>query len=634
MSKYSTFFLLILFFNISHILAQESIDILEKKLEKTYGIEKLKILNQITGNYLDHNLRKATKYGKQAVLLSENIFTERNKFVKKQQYFHKVVAYNQLGKSYFLRKKYYSAQQIYQKALDEAKEINYRQGMLEAKTFLSALDSIEVKQSIFNDKISELKITQSIESSTQDWSISTNIRIAENSEKNANYTNAIKFYHKAINILKDKGDAHKISELHQKIAELYKKSGNIAKAMKYYKITVEEKEQVGDTSGLKEAITDIKTIYDDISVMSPIVSIKPLDSAEKVKIVNDKESYKNLAKRTEQHKNYKKSLEYYKLYTELNARIEEDKRRQQIELLEKTYEIENKTNEIQLLKQAKDIQGFELEKKRGEIAKKNKAQRNLFITLTLLVGLVLALYFLYANKKRDHNKLHQTNMELQKSQENLLLADEKIKTLLDQQVSTEIAKELMSENPEIKKHSRFVCIMFLDIRDFTKFAEKREPEEIIQYQNDVFGFMIETVYSHHGIINQILGDGFMATFGAPLSKGNDCENAFMAANEIIQAVNKKSRLGEIPATRIGIGLHAGMVVAGNVGSSQRKQYSITGNAVIIASRIEQLNKEYKSQLLISEEVNNELGKEKKIDDDFVEVVVKGREEPVKILKIV
>ena len=108
----------------------------------------------------------------------------------------------------------------------------------------------------------------------------------------------------------------------------------------------------------------------------------------------------------------------------------------------------------------------------------------------------------------------------------------------------------------------------------------------------------------------------------------------MAANEIIQAVNKKSRLGEIPATRIGIGLHAGMVVAGNVGSSQRKQYSITGNAVIIASRIEQLNKEYKSQLLISEEVNNELGKEKKIDDDFVEVVVKGREEPVKILKIV
>ncbi|NER79247.1 MAG: adenylate/guanylate cyclase domain-containing protein, partial [Leptolyngbya sp. SIO1D8] len=70
--------------------------------------------------------------------------------------------------------------------------------------------------------------------------------------------------------------------------------------------------------------------------------------------------------------------------------------------------------------------------------------------------------------------------------------------------------------------------MFLDIRGFTPFAETKEPEEIIEYQNQVFGFMIEVINKFHGNINQFLGDGFMATFGAPVSHGNDCENAYQA----------------------------------------------------------------------------------------------------------
>ena len=138
--------------------------------------------------------------------------------------------------------------------------------------------------------------------------------------------------------------------------------------------------------------------------------------------------------------------------------------------------------------------------------------------------------------------------------------------------------------------------MFLDIRGFTPFAEQREPEEIIRYQNDVFGFMIDIIDQHQGSINQFLGDGFMATFGLQEAEVNPCEDAYQAAKEIITLVNKKSEEGLIPTTRVGIGLHAGNVVAGNVGTAIRKQYSITGNTVITAARIEQLNKEFESQL--------------------------------------
>ena len=112
--------------------------------------------------------------------------------------------------------------------------------------------------------------------------------------------------------------------------------------------------------------------------------------------------------------------------------------------------------------------------------------------------------------------------------------------------------------------------MFLDIRNFTPFVESKTPEEIIEYQNNVLGFMMEKVIEHGGIVNTVLGDGFMATFGAPVSAGNDCLQAYKAAVEIMQMVREKSRTGEIPPSKSGIGMHAGNVVAGNVGTTSGK----------------------------------------------------------------
>ncbi|MBA7555367.1 Adenylate cyclase 1 [subsurface metagenome] len=148
--------------------------------------------------------------------------------------------------------------------------------------------------------------------------------------------------------------------------------------------------------------------------------------------------------------------------------------------------------------------------------------------------------------------------------------------------------------------------MFLDIRKFTPFVEQHQPEEVVAYLNALFGFMINIVQSHQGVINQFLGDGFMATFGAPVSIGNSSQLATEASQEIIDKMASEYNKGNIPKTRIGIGLHYDEAVTGNIGSSVRKQYSITGKVVIMASRIEQLNKKYDTSLLVSEEVYNQL----------------------------
>lgn len=211
----------------------------------------------------------------------------------------------------------------------------------------------------------------------------------------------------------------------------------------------------------------------------------------------------------------------------------------------------------------------------------------------------------------------------------------KIINLFGQQVSPEIVTELITQKESIETKNKYVCIMFLDIREFTPFAEKLTPKELNEYQNKVFGYMIEIIAENYGVINQFLGDGYMATFGAPVSKSNDSQNALNAAIEIINKTNKFSEDGEIPKTKVGIGLHAGYVVAGNVGTAIRKQYSITGNTVILSSRIEQLNKEYDSQLLVSEEVINAVNIDRleKRPINLGEVKVKGREKPINLYKI-
>src|ERR1043165_431136 len=132
-------------------------------------------------------------------------------------------------------------------------------------------------------------------------------------------------------------------------------------------------------------------------------------------------------------------------------------------------------------------------------------------------------------------------------------------------VSPEVMGKLMDLKPDLRSENKNVCVMFLDIRNFTGFAEKRSPEEVVEYLESLFEFMIEIVNRHHGIINKFLGDGFMAVFGAPLSDGKDCANALKAAQEILARVQQEVEAGTILPTTVGIGLHAGEAVTGSIG---------------------------------------------------------------------
>lgn len=202
-----------------------------------------------------------------------------------------------------------------------------------------------------------------------------------------------------------------------------------------------------------------------------------------------------------------------------------------------------------------------------------------------------------------------------------------------QQVSPEIVEELLGQGPDMASRRAFVCVMFMDIRDFTRLVQDKSPEEIVAFQNAVFGTAAEIVNRHRGIINQFLGDGFMATFGAPLATGNECCDALAAARELVASVRELSDAGRIPATTVGIGLHAGEAVTGNIGSAERRQYSVTGNVVILASRVEQLNKLYGSQLLVSGEVLRACRGQARDAAPLGPVQVKGHDEPIELYRI-
>ena len=208
---------------------------------------------------------------------------------------------------------------------------------------------------------------------------------------------------------------------------------------------------------------------------------------------------------------------------------------------------------------------------------------------------------------------------------------ERILGTFGQQVSPEIVEALLKGGTGPESRRAFVCMMFMDIRDFTPMVESKSPEEIVAIQNAVFGAAIEVVNRHQGVINQFLGDGFMACFGAPLATGHECRDAVAASRELVARVEALSAARAIPPTRIGIGLHCGEAVTGNVGSALRKQYSITGNVVILAARIEQLNKVYNSQILVSGEVfAAATGTEATA---IGPVPVKGRNEPIEIFRL-
>lgn len=210
---------------------------------------------------------------------------------------------------------------------------------------------------------------------------------------------------------------------------------------------------------------------------------------------------------------------------------------------------------------------------------------------------------------------------------------DRISRTFGEHVSPAVMEKLLEQKADLRSEKKNVCVMFLDIRGFTSYAEKRTPEEVVAYLESLFEFMIEIVNRHNGIINKFLGDGFMAVFGAPLSDEQACLNAIAASQEILFQVNEEIARGNISETRIGIGLHAGEAVTGSIGSSLRREYTVIGDVVNMASRIEKLNKKFNSQLLISDAVREALEEKASGVVSMGAVQVRGHETAIQIYKV-
>jgi adenylate cyclase len=200
-------------------------------------------------------------------------------------------------------------------------------------------------------------------------------------------------------------------------------------------------------------------------------------------------------------------------------------------------------------------------------------------------------------------------------------------------VSPQIADKLLHQPVELGGELRNVCVMFLDIRNFSRYAAGEKPQTVMAYLNTLFDFMIDVVNQHHGLVNKFLGDGFMALFGAPLDDAERCVHAVDASLEILERLDRMNAAGTIHPTRVGIGLHMGEAVTGNVGSAERKEYTIIGDIVNVASRLEQATKEFHARLLISEAVRRGLAPTLTGIEDLGPVTLKGQPGPARIFKV-
>ena len=207
-----------------------------------------------------------------------------------------------------------------------------------------------------------------------------------------------------------------------------------------------------------------------------------------------------------------------------------------------------------------------------------------------------------------------------------------IESLLGQQLSKDVANELILHRNDAVGHKVTGSIMFLDIRNFTLMADHQSPEETIEFQNAIFDPLIRIIEKNNGIIHQILGDGFMASFGIAVKNENHANDSYHAGIEIIEAINHLKMEENGDSTKVGIGLHCGEVVTGNIGNEIRKQFSIAGKNVIMASRIEQLNKKFKTQFLISKQIADLLDSKSELSDLGL-VKLKGIDEKVNVFNV-
>ena len=212
-----------------------------------------------------------------------------------------------------------------------------------------------------------------------------------------------------------------------------------------------------------------------------------------------------------------------------------------------------------------------------------------------------------------------------------------VKKLFGRYVSRDVYEQLLEhpESAELGGARREMTVLFSDIRGFTSVTEKGNPEDLVAQLNEYFSRMVEIVFRHHGTVDKFVGDMVMALYGAPLDDPAHAEHAVATAVDMVRELGELNRkwAGEQRAQLdIGIGINSGDMIAGNIGSSSIMSYTVIGDNVNLGSRLESLNKEYRTRIIISDATRGRLTGAYETAP-LGEVVVKGKTRPVAIFEV-
>jgi len=243
------------------------------------------------------------------------------------------------------------------------------------------------------------------------------------------------------------------------------------------------------------------------------------------------------------------------------------------------------------------------------------------VTLPLSLGLQFVLERVVAHEAREQRK--------------------QLMTLFASYVDPAVAKTIWARRSEVSLsgEERVATVVFTDIRNFTKLSAGKPPAEVLSWLNMYVREMDKVIREYDGFLNKFIGDGLMIIFGLPLSQGpsEDAKLAIQASLAMLKSVEKLNERNannpSIPQLRIGIGIHTGTLMAGSIGSANRQEYSVIGATVNLASRLESLNKPFKTEILMSRATHDMVAREFSGIRSLGKSSVAGLEEQIEVFTI-
>ncbi len=289
-------------------------------------------------------------------------------------------------------------------------------------------------------------------------------------------------------------------------------------------------------------------------------------------------------------------------------------------------------------------------------------RRNLYITGVVLLFSILAVWFFARSISRPVLSLVEASRLIEEGQFELdikpqtrdelgmltesfahmgrgLAERERVKATFGKFVNRHVAEQALKGEFTLGGSRKVATIFFADIRSFTAISERLSPEAVVEFLNDYMTRMVDCIDKTGGVVDKFIGDAIMGVWGTPVSAGSPKDDALAAVRAMLMMrsalveFNKDRDGEERPLIHNGCGLNTGPCIAGQIGSLQRMEYTVIGDAVNLASRIEALNKPFGTDILISE-YSHELVKEEVIVEAMPSIKVKGKEAPLTIYAVV